>query len=275
VGALNFHYLEARRVGLVDPVADGRTLVALHGLQAHADSWAPVAQRLTAVDRVICPDFRGHGYSDWTREGYWLSDYADDIMGLVDQLGLETFDLAGHSLGARVSMVLAGRIGDRLRTVALADTGPEVTRAAGLQARDKGMAKQKADGFRDLDAVREFIATNNPRFPAEAVEIRATKLYRQNWAGLFVMRGDKETIWILGKAGLHEVDDMWNGLKSVGSPVLLIRAEESFLLDDDLSERMIAAMQKPTYVKLAADHFAMYNIPDLFAKTLDEFLLAN
>jgi pimeloyl-ACP methyl ester carboxylesterase len=271
-GDLRLHHLEARRSAAPD---NGRTLVALHGLQSHAAAWRPLVERLGSVDRVVCLDFRGHGESDWTRSGYWLADYAGDVVALLDDLELPVVDLVGHSLGARVSMVLCGRAPDRFRTVTLADTGPEVSRAAALQARDAGKAKQQADGFRDLDAVREYVRTGNPRFPEEAVEIRATQLYLRNWAGKYVMRGDREVTWILGSAGLREVPDMWKGLETVSAPLLLIHAMESFLLDDELARRMLNSIADPTYVRLPADHYAMYNAPDLFAAALDEFLAAH
>jgi pimeloyl-ACP methyl ester carboxylesterase len=262
-------YLDAGRAGAG---ARPRTLVALHGLQAHGDAWRPSVELLTHVDRVICPDFRGHGRSDWSRDGYWLANYAEDIVGLVDDLGLDRFDLVGHSLGARVSMILCARLPGRLRTTTLIDTGPEVSRAAGLQARDRGMTKQRVDGFRDLDAVREFVVENSSAFTAESVELRVNHLYRRNWAGMYVMRGDREVIWILGRAGLREVPDMWAGLRAAEQPVMVIRAANSFLLDEDIAARMVDALRRPTFVTLDADHFAMYNAPDLLARTLDGFL---
>src|SRR5438105_4718876 len=125
VGGLRLHYLDAR-LRDPDPSAVGRTLVMLHGMTSHGDAWRPVIAGLTAVGRVICPDLRGHGLSDWTTEGYWLSDYADDVIGLLDALAVDEVELVGQSLGARVSMVLAGRLGRRLKTMTLCDTGPEV-----------------------------------------------------------------------------------------------------------------------------------------------------
>src|SRR5580693_1100970 len=99
---LKLHYLDVQRDR---PQRDGRTMLAIHGIGANGDSWLPTIRRLNAVDRVIAPDLRGHGMSSWTQDGYWLRDYADDIVRLVERLGLGGIDLIGMSMGARIAML--------------------------------------------------------------------------------------------------------------------------------------------------------------------------
>lgn len=268
-GGRRIHYLDARRV---DAGGD-RELLALHGMGSFGAAWLGAIQHMPTVGRAVLPDFRGHGHSDWTTEGYWLSDYAADTEALVDHLGLSNFDLAGHSLGARVSMVMAPRLD--VSTVTLSDTGPEVSRSGALKAKSIAATGSTSRSYRDRDAISAALREEHPDWVQTAIDVRARDLFRENWAGRFVSRGDPEVEHLLGRAGLKEVDDMWAGLGAITTPTLLVRGRDSFLLDDELAQRMIATIQHPTYVELPLTHEMLYVRPDLFGTTVDEFLAAH
>lgn len=271
VNGLRLHYVEATRAG---GDAD-RTLLALHGMGSYGGAWRAVLSNLPSVDRAILPDFRGHGVSDWTTQGYWLADYAADITQLIEQLELTDIDLAGHSLGARVSMVLAPQVIGALRTVTLSDTGPEVSREGALKAKSIAATGSTSKHFRDQAAVAAALRAEHPDWAQEAVDLRAELLYRENWAGRWVPRGDPEVEHLLGRAGLKEVDDMWAGLAATTVPTLLIRGMKSFLLDDELAKRMCDALPQPTLAELDLTHDMLYVRPDLVADTIDGFLRAH
>lgn len=96
-------------------VGQGRPLLMLHGLFSHAEmNWLLFGTAQVLADagfRVILPDFRGHGLSDSPRDAAaWPPDVlACDIEHLAGHLGLEDFDLAGYSLGARTAVRLVVR----------------------------------------------------------------------------------------------------------------------------------------------------------------------
>jgi pimeloyl-ACP methyl ester carboxylesterase len=268
---LNVHYVEGTRSG----AATGRTLLALHGMGSYGGAWRAVLKNVPSVDRAILPDLRGHGRTDWTTSGYWLSDYAADIAELAEKLDLAQFDLAGHSLGARVSMVLAPQVGDRMRTMTLSDTGPEVSREGALKAKAIADTGSTSKHFRSPEAVSESLRKEHPDWVQEAIDLRARDLFRENWAGRWVPRGDPEVEHLLGRAGLKEVQDMWDGLAATKAPTLLIRGQQSYLLDDTLAQRMCDALDKPTLAALNLSHEMLYVRPDLVGDTIDAFLREN
>ena len=101
---------------------DGRPVIALHGWLDNANSFARLAPRLHGL-RIVALDFAGHGYSGHrpAGAGYALWDYAHDVLRVAGQLGWERFSLLGHSLGAIVSVVLAGSLPERVVRLALID----------------------------------------------------------------------------------------------------------------------------------------------------------
>ncbi|MCW2267291.1 Tropinesterase [compost metagenome] len=112
--------------------ADGQPVIALHGWLDNANSFARLAPKLAGL-RIVALDLAGHGYSEHrpAGAGYALWDYAHDVLRVAEQLGWERFALLGHSLGAIVSVVLAGSLPERVTRLALIDgvvpptSGPE------------------------------------------------------------------------------------------------------------------------------------------------------
>jgi len=101
---------------------DGMPVIALHGWLDNANSFARLAPRLSGL-RIVALDFAGHGHSDHRPQGagYSLADYAFDVLCVAEQLGWTQFALLGHSLGAIVSVVIAGSFPERVTRLALID----------------------------------------------------------------------------------------------------------------------------------------------------------
>ena len=101
---------------------DSMPVIALHGWLDNANSFARLAPRLSGL-RIVALDFAGHGHSDHRPQGagYSLADYAFDVLCVAEQLGWTQFALLGHSLGAIVSVVIAGSFPERVTRLALID----------------------------------------------------------------------------------------------------------------------------------------------------------
>ena len=87
---------------------DGRPLVCLHGWPQAWWCWRKVMPPLAdAGFRVIAPDLRGHGWSETPGRGYEKAQFADDLIVLLDQLGLDRVDMIGHDWGAMAGFMAA------------------------------------------------------------------------------------------------------------------------------------------------------------------------
>jgi pimeloyl-ACP methyl ester carboxylesterase len=116
VRGIRIHYAEA---GAGDP------LVLLHGWPQHWWMWRDLIGPLAERFHVIVPDLRGHGWSDKPRGSYRKSELAEDVVALLDALGLERIRLAGHDWGAITSVLVATSRPERVeRLVAMSVPHP-------------------------------------------------------------------------------------------------------------------------------------------------------
>lgn len=95
-------------------------VVLLHGLTANGACWTPLARALDDYD-VVLPDARGHGRSSAPQRGYRYEELAEDVVGLLDALGLTAPVLLGHSMGGMTAALVASRCSERLRGLVLVD----------------------------------------------------------------------------------------------------------------------------------------------------------
>ena len=102
---------------------DGAVLLLLHGTTADGSTWDHVAPVLGEHFRVIAPDLRGRADSEWT-DDYSMQLLADDVVALMDALGVLGAVLVGHSTGASVAFLVASQHPERLRMLVLEEMPP-------------------------------------------------------------------------------------------------------------------------------------------------------
>ena len=112
-GGLRMHVAEA---------GAGEPLLLLHGWPQHWYQWRGVIQRLGDIRRVIVPDLRGFGWTDAPPGPVEPDVFVNDVIALLDALGIEQTDLAGHDWGGFTSLLLAARHPERFRKVVALST---------------------------------------------------------------------------------------------------------------------------------------------------------
>ena len=108
--------LQYHRTGGNKPV-----VVLVHGMTDYSRYWSRVVRELEDTYDVVLYDMRGHGLSDTPETGYRPDDYANDLLGLIEALGLDRPAVIGHSLGAATTLVAAARHVADLRCIVLED----------------------------------------------------------------------------------------------------------------------------------------------------------
>jgi pimeloyl-ACP methyl ester carboxylesterase len=139
--AHSFHVINGFRAH-VAACGDGPPLLLLHGWPEFWATWEPVMRRLGGF-RLIAPDLRGFGESGNPHpepsDQAGADTHADDVIALLDALGLERVGVVGHDVGAFVMQRLAIRFPERL-TGLLFFNCP--THGVGARWRDAGHINQ-------------------------------------------------------------------------------------------------------------------------------------
>jgi len=115
--------------------ANGETLLLLAGFPQSWFAWRQVMALLGDRYFIIAPDLAGQGDSDKPLSGYDTTSLAQNVQGLMQQLGHESYYLAAHDVGAWVAWPYATLFSDQVKKLALLDAGiPGVTLPESLPA---------------------------------------------------------------------------------------------------------------------------------------------
>ena len=115
---LDFHVAEA---------GSGEDVVlCLHGWPQHWYEWRHLMPALADRHRVLAMDLRGFGWSDAPPDGYEKENLADDVLAVLDQLGVERVKLVGHDWGGWIGFLLCLKAPRALRAIPGAQHPPPV-----------------------------------------------------------------------------------------------------------------------------------------------------
>jgi (E)-2-((N-methylformamido)methylene)succinate hydrolase len=128
-------------------VGGGEPVLLVHGVGLRLEAWAPQIGSLAATHRVIAVDLPGHGASSPIAPGSGLTAFIDWFTTTLDDLGLDSVSVAGHSMGALIAGGCAVTAPERVRRVALLSAvhRRDRTAASAVRARAAEIASGKVD----------------------------------------------------------------------------------------------------------------------------------
>jgi pimeloyl-ACP methyl ester carboxylesterase len=148
-----------------DEIGSGEPVLLHHGYTGSHDLWlSDIAPKLADRYRCIVMDARGAGESEHPADGYTIEQYALDVIGMADALGLDRFTYVGHSMGGGIGMQLGLEHADRLNKLVLVapipsgGTKPPVGQEAAAQAlreRNRGL-RQSPEGHATMMRERKL-----------------------------------------------------------------------------------------------------------------------
>jgi pimeloyl-ACP methyl ester carboxylesterase len=105
-------YIEVNRlrhhVRIWNPEGE-ETFFFLHGHEDCSATWQFVVDLLPRAWRIVAPDWRGHGRTEWSHDGYLFQNYVCDLDALLDHYAPDQYvRLVGHSMGGNTAMLYAG-----------------------------------------------------------------------------------------------------------------------------------------------------------------------
>jgi len=223
------------------PRPDAPAVLCLPGLTRSSKDFAELADHLRGSYRVICPDQRGRGRSqrDTDATHYQPLRYVQDMVTLLDTLGLARVSVIGTSLGGMMGMLLLAMHAPRVQALVINDVGP-VVEAAGI-ARIASYVGKTAPAQNWDEAIAQTAAVNGVAFPAYGAAdwaAMARKLHVQEGTRPVL---DYDPAIAQGVAAGTATPDLWPLFDAMPPrPVLALRGE----LSDILSTTTLAEMQR-------------------------------
>lgn len=244
---------------------DALPLLCIPGLTRNARDFDVLAPHLAQHRRVYALNLRGRGESGYAKDAmsYVPLTYAQDVIAMLADAGIERFATVGTSLGGLVTMLLAATQPGRLAAVVLNDVGPELN-PAGLE-RIKGYVGQSASYPTWVHAARAIGVANADVYPKWGLEewlVMAKRTHRLTREGRIVADYDSNIAQPFKLPGGEAGVDLWPAFDALkGVPTLIVRGARSDILASDAAERMVARLPGARLV----------TVPDVgHAPTLDE-----
>jgi pimeloyl-ACP methyl ester carboxylesterase len=266
--------VDGLRVHCLDWGGDERPpLVFLHGGALTAHTWDVVSLGLRDRYRCVAPDLRGHGESEWpaTRD-YRLEAYADDVLGLIRELGLGRVCLIGNSLGGQVALVAAAARPELVQALVLVDVGddPAPPGAADVRAFIAGPAE-----FATLDAAVDHALAFNPRRKPHILRRSLRNNLRELATGGWRWKYDARAFATHDDepAMRHRRSVLEDAVGRAACPVLIVRGGDSrvFLRED--AEDLTARFADGRWAEVAdAGHTIQGDNPGGLLERLEPFL---
>ena len=247
-----------------EQTGSGQDVILISGFSAPRQSWYPIYQQLAQHFRVTILDNRGVGQSSIPDEPYSMHMMANDVVGLMDALGMEKASVVGHSMGGFIVRALLDKHQHRLNKAVMQcsafENNPawryqvmfsqklrELDLPRSLQLESMVAFMFGHDFLNDTDKVAEFIRRSTAT-PKDPVGVR-----RQNQAIIDFYRQPPK---------LH-----------IDIPLLGIFGQEDLIVPVSAAQTLRAEMPQAEVVILEnCGHMAQFEQPAQLIDVLQKFL---
>jgi aminoacrylate hydrolase len=209
---------------------EGEVLILSPGLGGSADYWRPNLAAFAERYRVLLYDHRGTGRSDRAMpKKVGADDFADDILALMDALGIEAATLIGHAAGGVAALVLALKAAERVDRLVVVN----------------GWAAPDPHFLRCFDARLALLRNSGPEAYLRAQPIF---LYPADWssehhgeieaelpAQLEHFQGAETLSKRIAALASFDISDR---LREIGVPVLVVAARDDMLVPSRAGEAL-------------------------------------
>ena len=257
--------IEGARIGY-DESGEGLPIVMLHGFPHDRTLWAAQRMALAARARCLTPDLRGFGDSS-THGPFSMDQYADDVVALLDALGIPQAVVCGLSMGGYVALALWRRHPARVRAMILCDTRAEADSPEARSRREAQIALVRAQGTAALvePLLTGMVGSETRAQRPEVLTALRTMMGRQSAAGV-----------IGALQALRDRPDSRPTLGTITVPVLVVVGDQDVLTPIADARRMAEALPPAARVRLeviaGAGHVPCVERPAAVTHALGDFL---
>ncbi|WP_020676504.1 alpha/beta fold hydrolase [Geopsychrobacter electrodiphilus] len=254
---------------LLDRGAGDEAVVLIHGITTYSFIWRKILPLLPTSKRVIALDLLGCGGSDMPLDvGYSLSEHAERLVPLLQQLGVRRAHLVGHDVGGGVGQILAVRYPEILIDLCLINSvAYDYWPVQPITTLRIPLFRHFVMSTLDIGAFRMVIRRglyHKDRLDPELLELFSepvsTSLGRKAFLHFARCLDNRNLTSIAGE------------LRKLHIPVLLIRGEADVYLSEEISLRLKREIPGCRLLRIpTAGHFIQEDEPELVTAALISF----
>lgn len=255
---------------------NGPPLVILHGLFGSSDNWVTLARSISDRFTVILPDQRNHGLSPHS-DKHDYGSLSNDLYELTADLHIDSFFLAGHSMGGKAAISFAYKWPEKLNGLLVADISPIATKSFSDEMEGQHLKLLDAILSCDLTDIKSRQQVDlilSSKIPDERVRGLILKNLRTN--------PDNSYTWKINAASLKKnIESIMaevlpadpTGASLTGFPVYFLKGENSdYLPEKDFREIQMIFPAAEFIIVPHAGHWLNVENPEAVRSCLLQFL---
>ena len=261
------------------------SLLLLHGFNDTKDTFLFLEDYLSTYFNLYKLDFRGHGDSDWKKDGFYQSNESlSDIHNFITHILPEgEFFILAHSMGAGLTARYTGLFPERIKALFLLEgfsglqphsvDRERIRNFLDQQTKKVGKEKKELKKKMSLEEATTKLGFIYSQLEKSKVEKLIHGLVKQTDQDIYTWKNDpslkiSSPIPFPSELSRH----LWS---KILCPILLIYGKESHLIPKHLEE-ILSHFKKLEYFEIeGAGHNMHHDKPEEVLKLIDEFLKKN
>ncbi len=242
-------------------------IVLLHPKRSNARHWDHMVDALASPNRVLAPDARGHGLSDYPDSGYRVPELAEDVVAFLDTAGIARAVFVGGATGGNLCIWLAANRPDRVAGICVVDPGMSVPKEIADEVIRQTREEHDFPDFATAKASMHFQDLWSP----EVRDHYAAHSFRERDDGRWAWRYAAAPARTIA-ASLDE-DSVWDMAADVKCPTVLVRGATSAVFTDAHMARLVGLVPHARVVHLdKAEHTPAQENPAGMAAVVDDLV---
>lgn len=232
----------------------GKSLVLIHGFPLDSSIWNDVVPLLEEDFDLILPDLRGFGGSTSVNSPYSMTDMADDIAGLLDQLNVGKCALAGHSMGGYIALAFTKKYPNHVSGLGLVSSQTK----ADTPERRQGRYKEAEEV--DIKGIGLIVDGMSPKLSADI------GVQKQVWE---IMNRQGRAGVIGALKAMAERQETTEVISAIKHPLVIVHGDNDRLIPIERARELKADFTHIRLVELGGvGHMPMMEAPEKTAEAL-------
>ena len=244
---------------------DEPAIILLHPNRTNSRVWDFVVNESSLKNKFIAWDARGHGLSEYPKNGYLISNYIEDLEAFCKKLSLKEVILVGAATGGNIAILFASKFQDIVKAIVVADPGLSL---------DKKISSNVQD---EISNSFEFENLNIARDSMPFSDLWSDEMKAHYSKHSFTLKENNKYQWLYYPPGVRKTEselenDIWDQI-DIRCPTLILRGQSSDVFPEKNS-RKLADMIDVSFERTiyGSNHRISQDQPQKMAHEIDFFL---